>query len=123
MQLLKHNKELQMATFDNQVVKAIRAELKRTLPKYRFQIKKGYVLRWGNSSYSVDITVIHGPFDFVEDRLADGSNHLITRYTSNKDLFSRIITAVQTAGLINAEWPLDYIYVSIGTHEKPYVIK
>lgn len=112
-----------MATFDNQVVKAIRAELKRTLPKYRFQIKKGYTPRPGWSSYSVDITVVRGPVDFVEDRLADGDFHCITGYTCAPMFFAEIITAIQRVGLIDAHWPIDYIYVSIGTHEKPYVIK
>jgi hypothetical protein len=112
-----------VATFTTEVVKLVRAELKRVLPEYRFQIKRGYVPKYGESAYSVDITVVRGPFDFVEDRLADGDFHNITGYSCNNEFFIKIIDAVQTAGLINPEWPIDYIWVSIGTPSKPYILK
>jgi hypothetical protein len=64
-----------MAYISADDVKAIRTELKQAFPTWKFAVRKG------SGSLSVDVAVLQGDIDFVEDYCAKGVDAQQAEYT------------------------------------------
>jgi len=127
-----------MAYISAEEVKAIRDELKRQFPDYKFGVRKGY-----NGS-AVDVTIKEGPVDFDEvfydeyartRKYAQINHYHLYNYGRYEKFFDQVLKIVKTAPALagGRAWFDDsdsmtdyfhtayYIHLNVGEWNKPYI--
>ena len=108
----------------------IRQALKLKFPNLKFRVRK-------NSSQCLEVTIISGDIDFAEQITTNGycpiNHYHLYQYAEHEPLFADILDVVKyssdTKWYDNSDVVIDYfdyafiIKLSVGSYDKPYVLK